>query len=127
MPGNAADWWTRIENAYHGARDRSGDERSRFLDDACGSDVIMRRRVEELLASDAQGDSVLDGQLLAQVSLSARERVFAGRRIGVYNVLAPIGSGGMADVYRAHDTRLLRDVALKVLPFDLSSDRSGLL
>jgi len=127
MVGNAADRWRRIEDAYHGARDRSGDDRLRFLDEACGSDVLMRRQVEGLLASDAHGDSLLDGPLSAQVCLSERERLAAGSRMGPYEVLEPIGSGGMADVYRAHDTRLLRDVALKVLPFDLSSGRHGLL
>ena len=40
----------------------------------------------------------------------------AGTRLGVYEVAAQIGAGGMGEVYRAHDTRLNRDVALKVLP-----------
>ena len=43
-------------------------------------------------------------------------------RLGPYKILAPIGAGGMGEVYRAHDTRLHRDVALKVLP-DLLADK----
>jgi serine/threonine protein kinase len=39
-----------------------------------------------------------------------------GARIGVYEVGALIGAGGMGEVYRAHDTRLNRDVAIKILP-----------
>ena len=46
----------------------------------------------------------------------------AGTRLGVYEVVAPIGAGGMGEVYRARDTRLNRDVALKVLPDLFASD-----
>ena len=53
-----------------------------------------------------------------QVSLSS------GRRIGIYEILAPIGAGGMGEVYRARDTRLNRDVALKILPDTFAIDPS---
>jgi serine/threonine protein kinase len=46
----------------------------------------------------------------------------AGMKLGPYEILAPLGAGGMGEVYRARDTRLERDVAVKVLPSDLSSD-----
>jgi len=48
--------------------------------------------------------------------------VAAGARIGSYEVIAAIGAGGMGEVYRARDTRLNRDVALKILPEVFSSD-----
>ena len=46
----------------------------------------------------------------------------AGTRLGPYEILAPIGAGGMGEVYRAKDTKLKRDVALKVLPAAFSRD-----
>jgi len=45
-----------------------------------------------------------------------------GARLGPYQIVAPIGSGGMGEVYRARDTRLSRDVAIKVIPAELSRE-----
>jgi serine/threonine protein kinase len=50
----------------------------------------------------------------------------AGTRLGPYEVLAPLGAGGMGEVYRAHDTRLGRDVAIKVLPASFAADSERL-
>ena len=46
----------------------------------------------------------------------------AGRRLGPYEIVAPLGGGGMGDVYRARDVRLDRSVAVKILPAELSGD-----
>src|SRR5580765_7924083 len=46
----------------------------------------------------------------------------AGTKLGPYEILAPIGAGGMGEVYRAKDPRLGRDVAIKVLPASFSQD-----
>ena len=54
------------------------------------------------------------------MALSARERP------GPYEILAPIGAGGMGEVYRARDTRLDREVAIKVLPEHLAKDPEAL-
>src|SRR5262245_45099248 len=49
-----------------------------------------------------------------------------GARLGPYEIVAPLGAGGMGEVYRARDTRLGREVAIKVLPSEVSADRDRL-
>ena len=50
----------------------------------------------------------------------------AGTKLGVYEIVAPIGKGGMGEVYRARDTKLDRDVAIKVLPEEFAEDTERL-
>src|SRR5881398_1713345 len=49
-----------------------------------------------------------------------------GAKLGPYEIIAPLGAGGMGEVYRARDTRLGRDVAVKVLPSSYSDDKERL-
>jgi serine/threonine-protein kinase len=53
---------------------------------------------------------------------SGRMSLAPGSRLGAYEIVAPIGAGGMGEVYRAHDAKLRREVALKVLPEPFASD-----
>ena len=51
----------------------------------------------------------------------------SGTRLGSYEILAPLGAGGMGEVYRARDTKLDREVAIKILPQSLAADPVSLV
>ena len=65
------------------------------------------------------GDAYLNSRLVAY---SLAMPLFAGSRLGRYDIIAALGAGGMGEVYRARDSRLGRDVALKVLPAGVATD-----
>src|SRR5262249_16862076 len=108
--------WQQVKEVLHGALELAPERRPEFLDEACSADQSLRQDVESLLASS---DEVRAGFL--QTS-PVRVVLSKGTRLGDYEVHSLIGSGGMGEVYRAHDRRLDRDVAIKVLPSFLSSD-----
>jgi len=116
--------WQRIEQLYHAALERGVSERGPFLDEACGPDEALRREVGTLLASDAQAQAFLaeSAMHVAARDVAASAVSLAGRRLGSYELLALIGVGGMGEVYRARDTKLGRDVAVKILPESVVHD-----
>ena len=117
--------WATVERLYHAALTRPADERAAFLAGACAGDEELRREIESLLAQSASADAVLTrGAAVAAAGLvsDVGRSVLTGRRLGAYQILAPLGAGGMGEVYRARDTRLGRDVAIKILPRMFTSD-----
>jgi eukaryotic-like serine/threonine-protein kinase len=111
-----------MEALYHAALEVSGEERVALL---AKSDPDVRRAVEALLAQGGSGEVVLDRPAWEQASslLDPAPMQFApGDQLGWYRVEAKIGAGGMGEVYRAKDTKLEREVAIKVLPASVAQD-----
>src|SRR5215475_6300163 len=117
--------WRNVKRLFQAAAERPADERDAFLDVAPDVDDDMRRDVRELLCADAT-DGIFDRLPLAGAAALAaippRSVLAAGIQIGPYVIDRLIGSGSMGEVYHARDSRLNRDVALKILPADLARD-----
>jgi len=122
------DRWSRIDRLYHQAAALSGVDRAAFLARACGDDRTLMAEIESLLAEDATGGPFLEEPALAVAARLVADEipVLTGRMFGPYRIDSVIGAGGMGDVYRAHDTILGRDVAIKILPEAFNDDPARL-
>ncbi len=112
--------WRRVEEILDRAVALEPGRRSAFLEQACCGDQGLRHEVESLLAYEGRAGQFMPApalDLLGGID-AGPARFPEGREIGPYRIAAPIGRGGMGEVYEARDTRLDRDVALKFLPAD---------
>ncbi len=121
--------WKTIEEIFHAALERPPHERAGFLDSACANNAELRSEVDSLLSEASQPARFMEppfAEYGAAVFDVAQPKSLTGRELNHYLIGPLVGTGGMADVYRARDNRLHRDVAIKVLHSTYVFDRERL-
>jgi len=110
--------WARVKEIFAATFEQPQEQRARLLDSFCEGDAALREEVERLLAANLEPSWSSPVPAL----LPAAHEFVPGDAVAQYRIAARLGEGGMGVVYRARDTTLQREVALKVLRPEYSAD-----
>ena len=121
-----ADRLKQIEELYHAATELPLGEREAFIRQSCGDDEDLRRELESLLAIKKSSYDFFQQPPLSlaaeMFSRDDRRSNLAGQQVSHYQIIRLLGAGGMGEVYLAQDTKLNRQVALKILTSEFETD-----
>src|SRR5512143_1621554 len=126
---SVSDRWNRLETVFGQALELPADERKAFVERSCSDEPDLGHEILELLAiSEEAGDelrTLVSGEVEQLAAMETRGLI--GRRLGAYQLVAHLGSGGMGSVYLAErdDAQFRRTVAVKVLHRGLGSTEAA--
>jgi TolB-like protein/Tfp pilus assembly protein PilF len=126
------DRWQKIDQLLDEVLEVSPERRGEFLSEACAGDEELRREVESLVAAHERSGSFIEENPAKDIVSAFTKQylqtppTMVGKKLGHYDFVALLGAGGMGEVYRAHDSHLDRNVAIKVLPQHLSAHPEAL-
>ncbi len=123
----ADEKWQKVREIFDAALRRQPEERRRFVLEACGDDKTLLTEVESLLSSLGSAESFMETPAVAKVAGAIEaetKHLERGQNLGHYEIIEQIGEGGMGEVYLAKDTRLNRQVALKLLAAHITEDKN---
>src|SRR5215470_18022930 len=109
--------WRQVDKIFHDLIDQTPEQRVSFLEQVCANDPSLKKEIEQLIEAYERSES-----FQGSTATAAAYESLVGRSLGSYEVKGLLGCGGMGEVYLARDSKLKRDVAIKVLPADFVRD-----
>jgi serine/threonine protein kinase len=120
--GMTPERWERIKSLFEAAQAHAAPDRAAFLARATAGDDDLARQVQRLLDQPVGTEAFIRFLGRAPGDAASGAVNLSGQQLGSFQIKTLLGHGGMGEVYLAHDTKLGRDVAIKVLPHAFTTD-----